>query len=47
MWNVLLYYIQKLLQVPQQRVNGVYSMSLQVGRLEGFGEEAETGWRLP
>lgn len=22
-------------------------MSRQVGRLEGFGEEAETGWRLP
>lgn len=34
--------------MPQQSDNGVYSMSRQVGRLEGFfGEEAETGWRLP
>lgn len=27
-------------------VKRVYSMSLQVGRLEGLGREAETGWRL-
>lgn len=39
--------LKKLLRVAQQSVNGVYSMSRQVERLEGFGEEAETGWRLP
>lgn len=39
--------LKKLLRVLQQSVNGGYSMSQQVGRLEGFGEEVETGWRLP
>lgn len=37
----------ELLRVQQQSVNGVYSMSRQVGSLVGFGEEAETSWRLP
>lgn len=33
--------------MQQQSVNGGHSISRQVGRLEVFGEEAETGCQLP
>lgn len=40
-------YFKALKKLPQQSINGVYRMSRRAGRLQGFGEEAETGWRLP
>lgn len=40
-------YFKALKKLPQHSINGVYRMSRRAGRLQAFGEEAETGWRLP